>query len=171
MQELPRLPEELIIDEIFVEIVTAADGRESSVTVNGEDNRVNMTISSISVECSPGYGGDDCQTLNTCSEEIICNKTLGYCDSDGECICYEEDTECATERSSTEPPSESTEPPSGSSSNNDTVPVIVGVVVTVVLVLIVLVIIAVVVFILYRRKRKQKKRIGELSMLLYMCSI
>lgn len=47
-----------------------------------------MISLSLSVDCTPGFGGDDCVTPNTCNEGVICNKT-GYCNSEGECICPE----------------------------------------------------------------------------------
>ena len=81
-----------IIDELFFEIVSEAGGEEiSSVAGLGERGKASITLSSISVQCSAGYGGEDC---DTCREDTTCNLTLGYCNSEGECICHDRNTEC-----------------------------------------------------------------------------
>ena len=56
----------------------------------GENGRVNVSLSAISVQCIEGFSGDDCETVNTCNEQITCNETLGYCNTDGDCICFDE---------------------------------------------------------------------------------
>ena len=83
----PYGPNGIIIDELFIEVVSGAGGGETSVTMSGE--RVNISLSSISVQCIAEYSGEDCTVHTTCSEDT-CNQTLAYCNSEGECICREE---------------------------------------------------------------------------------
>ena len=83
------------IDTIFVSIDTLPGSGEVSVAGGGKNGRANLTFF-ISVECSPGYGGDDCLSVNTCSEQITCNRTLGYCNTPGECVCHDGTTQCGT---------------------------------------------------------------------------
>ena len=52
------------IDTIFLP-VEISPGGEVLVTGVGKNQRVNLTFF-ISVECVPGYSGDDCLTVNTC---------------------------------------------------------------------------------------------------------
>ena len=122
------------------------DGGEVSLAGFGVSMRANLTISLI-VECSPGYGGDDCLTLNTCSDQITCNQILGYCTSAGECVCYDGTTRCAST------PSETSGPDPG--------PIIAGVVVTVVVLIII--IIAVVFIIVLYYKRSENRKPGKLT--------
>ncbi|CAI8000451.1 hypothetical protein GBAR_LOCUS2940 [Geodia barretti] len=83
------------IDTIFVTVGTLPGSGEVSVAGGGKNGRANLTFF-ISVECSPGYGGDDCLSVNTCSELIACNLTLGYCNTPGECVCHDGTTQCRT---------------------------------------------------------------------------
>ena len=83
------------IDEIiFTENITLGGG-EMRVVAQGLNGRAIFTFF-ISVECSPGYGGDDCLSVNTCSEQIACNLALGYCNTARECVCHDGTTQCRT---------------------------------------------------------------------------
>ena len=90
------------IDTIFITVDTRPGSGGVSVTGEGENGRANLTFS-FTVECSPGYGGDDCLTVNTCGEEITCNLTLGYCNTAGECVCHDGTTQCSTTSSTATP--------------------------------------------------------------------
>ena len=144
------------IDTIFVSIDTLPGSGEVSVAGGGKNGRANLTFF-ISVECSPGYGGDDCLSVNTCSEQITCNLTLGYCNTVGECVCHDGITQCASiivQPSSTTFTSRTMEP---STSSTDPTPIIAGVVVAiVVLAIIIIIVITVVIMLCYKKKEKKK---------------
>lgn len=84
-----------VIDELIIEVVTMPGGSKISVTAHGLNGRANITFSDISVQCIPGYSGNDCVTINECNEHITsCDMRLGYCSSDGDCICYDGSRVC-----------------------------------------------------------------------------
>ena len=149
MVDIPPYTDGNIIDELFVEVVSIAGGGESSMMAYGENGRVNVSLSAISVQCIEGFSGDDCETVNTCNEQITCNETLGYCNTDGECICFNGNTECSTVIETTP------------SSDSDSVPIIVGVIVAALVLL--AVIICVIVVILCYSRNKRRKTAGECS--------
>ena len=92
----PFSPPDVIVDEVFIEVQSAAGGSEAqSLSTTGERGLVMISLS-LSVDCTPGFGGDDCVTVNTCNEGIICNNQTGYCNSEGECICHEGFTQSET---------------------------------------------------------------------------
>ena len=127
------------IDTTFATVDTLPGSGEVSVAGGGENGRANLTFF-ISVECSPGYSGDDCLTVNTCSEQITCNLTLGYCNTAGECVCHDGTTQCAT------------------SSTTFTTGVVVAIVV---LAIIIIVVIVITVIIVLCYKKKEKKKAGK----------
>ena len=138
---------------MFIEVVSVAGGEESSVMASGLNGRANFTIASISVQCGEGFGGEDCQTVNTCNAMIACNQTLGYCNSNGECICFDvNSTQCAT-AIPVESPQDNNEESNG---DTDLVPIIVGAVGGAVL-LLALIIILIVVIVLCRKRSERKK--------------
>ena len=132
------------IDTIFATVDTLPGSGEVSVAGGGENRRANLTFF-ISVECSPGYSGDDCLTVNTCSEQITCNLTLGYCNTAGECVCHDGTTQCA---------SIIVQP----SSTTFTTGVVVAIVV---LAIIIIVVIVITVIIVLCYKKKEKKKAGK----------
>lgn len=125
--------------------MSRADGEEQSWISVGERRKANISFS-ISIECSVGYGGEDCTTVYVCRENIVCDQTLSYCNSEGECICRDEDATCS----------------SGSSDGEtDLAPIIAAAVVSVILGLVVIIVIVVVALILCHKK-KEKQKSGEL---------
>ena len=159
----PDLPlfndDDIIIDELFIEVVSIAGSGESSLMAYGENGRVNFSLSAISVQCINGFSGDDCETVNMCNDQISCNQTLGYCASDGQCICFDGITECATVIENPDPTNDST-PALDPTNDSDPVPIIVGVVVTLVLLAAIAFVIVVVILFYSRNKRKKA---GECS--------
>ena len=155
MVDLPRFNDADLIDELFIEVVSIAGSGESSLMAYGENGRVNISLS-ISIQCINGFSGDDCQTVNMCNDQILCNETLGYCASDGQCICFDEITECAT---NLDPRNDSTPVPDPTN-DSDPVPIIVGVVIALVLLAVIAFVIAVVILFYSRNKRKKA---GECS--------
>ena len=157
----PYGPNGIIIDELFIEVVSGAGGGEASVTMSGE--RVNISLSSISVQCIAGYSGEDCTVHTTCSEDT-CNQTLAYCNSEGECICREEvsgQQECTPPKmditdSPQKTPMVNPLPESEDGSDTDLVPIIAGAVVGGLVLLILSTIAVVVIVLLYRRNKKKK---------------
>lgn len=122
----------------------------------GERRKANISFS-ISIECSVGYGGEDCATAYICRENIMCNQTLSYCNSEGECICRDASRECPPCNQDT-----TCSTTSGSSGGEtDLAPIIAAAVVLVILGLVVIIIIVVVALIL-RHKKKEKQKSGEL---------
>ena len=170
MVDIPPFDDEDTIDELFIEVVSIAGSGKSSLMAYGENGRVNFSLS-ISVQCINGFSGDDCQTVNMCSDQILCNETLGYCASDGQCICFDGITECATVIENPDPstpvpdPTNDNTPVPDSTNDNDPVPdptndsdpvpIIVGVVVT--LVLLAAIASVIVVFILFYSRNKRRK--------------
>ena len=60
------------IDELFVEVVSIAGGGESSMMAYGDNGRVNVSLSAISVQCIEGFSGDDC-VIETPSKPVVCS--------------------------------------------------------------------------------------------------
>ena len=147
---------------MFVEIVIIPGGMEDSVMASGQNGRANITFSDISVQCVAGFGGDDCQTVNTCSDQspLSCDEALGYCDSAGDCICYDGTTECAetlpTETQPTGTQPNASLPNAGSSTSTDPVPIIAGAVAAVVLLIIIAIFFIVIVIVCCKRKKRNK---------------
>lgn len=147
--------------------MSRADGIERLWVSIGERGRANISIS-ISIECSPGYGGEDCETAYTCRENVTCNQTLSYCNNEGECLCRDGSTECApcnediSCTSTTSTPT--TSGTGGGGTDLNVAPIIAGVLVSVILVLVIIVIIVVVVVMLcYKKKLKERQKAGELA--------
>ena len=65
--DLPRYgPDEIIVDELFVELESRAGGEGSSAAnETGERERITLSVS-LMVECSPGYTAND---EDACSRE------------------------------------------------------------------------------------------------------
>ena len=104
--ELPPFkPPSIIVDEVFIEVQSEAGSGETLTVPTTGENRIVTASLALSVDCTPGFGGEDCKTLNICNEGIVCNQTLGYCNSEGECICFQETVgaSCYTTQSSSEP--------------------------------------------------------------------
>lgn len=155
----PYRNDAIFIDELFTEVDNRADGEERSWVSVGERRKANISFS-ISIECSVGYGGEDCATAYVCRENIMCNQTLSYCNSEGECICRDGSREC--------PPCNQdatcSTTPGSSGGETDLAPIIAAAVVLVILGLVVIIIIVVVVLIL-RHKKKDKQKSGELLLM------
>lgn len=166
--DLPQYTnDEILVDELFTEIVSRADGIERSWVSTGERGRANISFS-IRIECSLGYGGEDCETVYTCRKNITCDQTLSYCNSEGECICRDECALCIEDTTCTGTTSTPTTPVNG----GDLESIIAGVLVSVVLVLVIIVIIIVVVAMLcYKKKLKERQKAGELAILKTCCII
>ena len=63
----PYRPPEIVQDQLILRVENRAGSGEMTVSGTGED-RIMMTVSvSLSVECSPGFRGDDC--ASPCSSE------------------------------------------------------------------------------------------------------
>ena len=106
MLELPPFkPSSIIVDEVFIEVQSEAGSGETLTVPTAGENRIVTVSLALSVDCTPGFGGDDCERANTCNEGIICNRTLGYCNTEGECVCFQEygGASCYTVHSSSEP--------------------------------------------------------------------
>lgn len=141
--------------------MSRADGEEQSWVSVGERRRANISVS-ISIECSVGYGGEDCATAYVCREDITCNQTLSYCNSEGECICRDESGECSQDATCSTSSG-------GDGGETDLAPVIAAVVVSVILGLVVIIIVVVVVVILCHKKKENQKS-GE-QLLKCCCSV
>ena len=63
----PYRPPEIVQDQLILRVESRAGGGEMAVSGTGEDKMMTVSVS-LSVECSPGFGGDDCASLCPCSD-------------------------------------------------------------------------------------------------------
>ena len=85
----PFRPSSIIVDEVFIVAESVANSGEILTSpVTGQNMLVNISMS-LRVDCVLGFGGLACDTVYMCRDGITCNSTIGYCNSQGECVCHE----------------------------------------------------------------------------------
>ena len=78
------------MDEVFIEAESVANtGEIPTSPVTGQNMLVTISMS-LRVDCVQGFGGLGCDTIiYMCRDGITCDSTIGYCNSQGECVCHE----------------------------------------------------------------------------------